>query len=111
MKTIEELYKSILADNALKAQCAEAIKGGKLDEFLKVQGCDATAEDVKAFIESKKEASFDELDSTAGGCETADVLISVFGFGIGCGIVAAFSTNTNISLPTESDLCGWNMQH
>ena len=67
MKTIEELYKAILADNDLKAKCAEAIKGGKLDEFLKAQGCDATAEDVKAFLESKKEVSFEELDAVSGG--------------------------------------------
>ena len=90
MKTIEELYKSILADSDLKAQCAEAIKANKLGEFLKAQGCDATAEDVKTFFESKKEASFDELDSVAGGdCNASDALWSMATLGVGCAISAA----------------------
>ena len=91
MKTIEELYKSIVADNELKSQCAEAIKAGKLEEFLKAQGCNATVEEVKAFLESKKEASLDELDTTAGGCNNDEALVSVFSLGLGCAIMAIAS--------------------
>ena len=69
MITIEELYKAILADNDLKVQCAEAIKANKLDEFLKAQGCKATPEEVKEFLESQKDASVDVLDSIAGGID------------------------------------------
>ena len=67
MKNIEELYKSIFANDDLKAQYIEAVKENKLDEFLKTQGCSATTEDIWAFIDSKKELSLDELDSVAGG--------------------------------------------
>ena len=35
MKNIEELYKSIFANDDLKAQYIEAVKENKLDEFLK----------------------------------------------------------------------------
>ena len=85
MKTIEELYKEILENSELKAQAADAIKTQKLDEFLKAQGCEATMEEVKAFLESRKEVSPDELESAAGGCDDTDgVLFSIFSFGIGC---------------------------
>lgn len=106
MKTIEELYKEILADKELKATCAEAIKANGLDEFLKAQGCDATAEDVRAFLESKKEVSVDELDAASGGaCESSDVIISVCGFGFGCGIIAAKSAIDPDSGVDGSVLC------
>ena len=67
MKNLEDLYKEILADQELKAKCGEAIKAQKLEEFLKAHECEATMEDVKAFMESKKEVSPDGLDILAGG--------------------------------------------
>ena len=93
MKTIEELYKSILADTDLRAQCSEAIKNGKLDDFLKEQGCSATVEDVKAFFENQKEGKLDdeELDTVSGGCNGLEALISVATLGVGCGVIAAQS--------------------
>ena len=93
MKTIEELYKSILADNDLKAQCSEAIKNGKLDDFLKEQGCSATVEDVKAFLENQKEGELDdeELDAVNGGCDADEAALSILSLGIGCAVVAAIS--------------------
>ena len=107
MKTIEELYKAILADSDLKAKCAEAIKDGKLDEFLKAQGCDATAEEVRAFLDSKKEVSFDELDSVAGGdCDADDIGWSIMTFGVGCGVSAlmteAYNQNHNAEVTSVS---------
>ena len=94
MKTIEELCKAVLADNDLKAQCAEAIKAQKLDEFLKAQGCGATAEEVKAFLESKKEVSVDELDDTAGGCNGGEALLSAATMGFGCIAAKIMSTTS-----------------
>ena len=110
MKTIEEFYKEILADSDLKAQCAEAIRGGKLDEFLKAQSCAATADEIKAFLDSKneasKEVSFDELDSTAGGGCAEDVLCSICGLGVACAAVAIISAvDENIPIADESALC------
>ena len=69
MKNLEDLYKEILADQELKAQCGEAIKAQKLEEFLKAQGCEATPEEVKEFLENQKEASAEVLDSVSGGID------------------------------------------
>ena len=93
MKTIEELYKSILADTELKAQCSEAIKNGKLDDFLKEQGCSATVEDVKTFLENQKEGKLDdeELDTVSGGCNTKEALSSIFSLGVFCAGLAIAS--------------------
>ena len=66
MKTIQELYNEIMASEELKA--------GKQEEFLKAHGCEATMEEVQAFLEAKQNEdaplSFDELENAAGGgCE------------------------------------------
>ena len=60
MKTLEELYNEILADEGLKEQLKAAAKENKVEEFFKAQGCEATIEEVKEFINSKKEVSLDE---------------------------------------------------
>ena len=92
MKTLEDLYKEILADQELKAQCGEAIKAQKLDEFLKAHECEATMEEVKAFLESKKEVAADELgDVAGGGCNVPEILCSVLTVSIGCGVVTLIS--------------------
>lgn len=91
MKTLEELYKDILASEELKLQCAEAIKAQKLEDFLKAHECEATMEEVKAFLESKKEVSMDKLDAVAGGCNVAEAISSVFSFGTVCAIIALVS--------------------
>lgn len=71
MKTMQELYNEVMADKELKAQFVEAANAGKLEAFLKEHGCEATAEEVKAFLEAKANEdaplSFDELENAAGG--------------------------------------------
>ena len=74
MKTIQELYNEIMASKELKAQFIDAAKAGKQEEFLKEHGCEATLEDVKAFLEAKQNEdaplSVNELENAAGGeCE------------------------------------------
>ena len=74
MKTIQELYSEIMASKELKEQFIEAAKAGKQEEFLKAHGCEATMEEVQAFLEAKQNEdaplSFDELENAAGGgCE------------------------------------------
>ena len=105
MKNLEDLYKEILADQELKAKCGEAIKAQKLEEFLKAHGCEATMEDVRAFMESKKEVSPDELDILAGGCDTHEALISAFTFGIGCIGVAVASLTRHEEMRYGHLLC------
>ncbi len=96
MKTLQELYKEIIASEELKAAFTEAAKGGKVTEFLKAQGVEATAEEVTAFLKSQTgELSDEELDNAAGGgCNTAtgcETAMSVITAGIGCALGAIYS--------------------
>ena len=85
MKTIQELYSEIMGSQELKAQFIEAAKAGKQEEFLKAHGCDATLEEVKAFLEAKQSEdaplSFDELENAAGGdpCQDPNKLFQSVG--------------------------------
>ena len=96
MKTLQELYNEIIGSEELKAAFAEAAKGGKVAEFLKAHGCEATTEELTAFLKSQTgELSDEELDNAAGGgcnaatgCETA---LSVMTAGIGCAFGAIYS--------------------
>ena len=97
MKTIQELYNEIMASKELKEQAIEAAKAGKQEEFLKEHGCEATLEDVKAFLEAKQQEdaplSFDELENAAGGncATTQETLFSVISAGIYCAAAAIAS--------------------
>ena len=94
MKTIQELYNEIMANQELKAQFIEAAKAGKQEAFLKEHGCEATLEDVKAFLEAKQQEdaplSFDELENAAGGeCNRntgKETAISILSVGLGCAL-------------------------
>ena len=96
MKTLQELYKEVIASEELKNEFMEAAgdeKEGqkKVEEFVKKHGCDATFEDVKAFLEEKSEGELEEeeLEAVAGGknSKAGYALGSVFGLGIGCAIL------------------------
>ena len=71
MKTLEDLYKEVMASDELKAAFAQAAKDNKVADFLKAQGCDATEDEFKAFLTEKaktdKALSKDELENVAGG--------------------------------------------
>ena len=73
MKTIQELYSEIMANDELKKAFVESMKAGKLEDFLKAHGCEATAEEVQEFMDAKAagdvpiELSDDELKLVAGG--------------------------------------------
>ena len=71
MKTIQELYNEVMANEELKAQFIEAAKAGRQEEFLKEHGCDATTAEVSDFLAAKENEdaplSFDELENAAGG--------------------------------------------
>ncbi len=99
--TLQELYNEISASAELKAAFAEAAKNGKAAEFLKTQGCEATAEELAAFLKSRSngEISDEELDSVSGGCsETTgkEAAMSVATGGIACAVVAVISSSTDI---------------
>ena len=99
MKTIQELYSEIMASQELKAQFIEAAKAGKQEEFLKAHGCEATMEEVQAFLEAKQQEdaplSFDELENAAGGeCNRntgKETAISILSVGLGCALEVIIS--------------------
>ena len=72
MKTVEELYGEIIADEELKKRFAEAEKNGKTTEFIRELGCGANDEEISSFLAklSYAELSDDELDNVAGGACT-----------------------------------------
>ena len=81
MKTIEQLVEEIKASDALKKDLSAALaKKDKaaLEAFLKDNGCDATVEEAKQFLQEKSsemlkngELSEAELEQVAGGTAEA----------------------------------------
>ena len=76
MKTLDELYREVLADDSLKNEYMEAEKNGGIEDFLKSHGCNASAEEFGAFITaledengeaSHGELTDDELDNVSAG--------------------------------------------
>ena len=73
MKTIQELYSEVIVSDEQKKALVEAMKANKLEDFLKAHGCEATAEEIKEYIEAKAaedtpiELSEDELEQVVGG--------------------------------------------
>ena len=105
MKTLKELYNEIKSDEDLKEQLKAAAKENKVEEFLKAEGCEATIDEVKAFVASKKEVNVDELDSAAGGCTTDDALLSGLTLGFGCAVVTAISASDTKIDGMDTDMC------
>ena len=86
MKTLQELYNEVLAREELKNEFLEAGKNGKALDFIKAHGCDATADEIKAFLEAQtqadKELSADELENVAGGvCNSATAAETIYSIG------------------------------
>ena len=98
MKTIQELYDEIMGNQELKAKFIEAANAGTQKEFLKEHGCEATLDELAAFLKEKIEEdtplSLDELENSAGGkCSKTDkeTALSVCSFGVGCALIAVES--------------------
>lgn len=73
MKTVQELYDETIASDKLKKAFVAAMKANKLEGFLRTNGCEATEEEVKEFLEAKAaedtpiELSDDQLKDIAAG--------------------------------------------
>ena len=73
MKTMQELYTEIVASDELKKAFVEALKVGRLGDFLRAHDCEATEDEVGEFMEAKEaedaplELSDNELKRVAGG--------------------------------------------
>ena len=112
MKTIQELYNEIMVNKELKAQFIEAANAGKQEAFLKEHGCEATLEEVKAFLEAKQKEdaplSVNELENAAGGgCKTAtEGVVSMISAGLACAawaIASASMKNRHVGQNNESE--------
>ena len=75
MKTLQEMYNEIIADEELKKAFLEAAENGKIVEFAQAQGCEASPEEITAFAEKAMGKtsengvlSDEELENVAGGC-------------------------------------------
>jgi fatty acid-binding protein DegV len=53
MKTVQELFKEIKADEGLKEEAIKAYKDGKIEEFAKAHGCNASMDEITAFVKKK----------------------------------------------------------
>ena len=71
MKTLQELYTEIAANDDLKKAFAEAAKNNNVVDFAKSRGVETTLDEIRTFLEEKaktdKELSNDELENAAGG--------------------------------------------
>ena len=113
MKTIEELYKEVLASEELKKEFL-ALKPEKVEGFAAKYGCEAKFEEIKAFFEAKKtqngELSDDDMDQVAGGKggDRDEAIESVVTLGIGCALWALVSVidgNAGTSIEGDHLLC------
>ena len=70
MKTLDELYREVMEDDALKSAYIEAAGSGRAEDFLKAHGCEVTAAELEEFMKKggkSGELSDDELDDVAAG--------------------------------------------
>ena len=118
MKTIEELYKEVMASEELKKEFL-TLKPEEVEGFAKKNGCEATFADINAFLEEKAKAegelSDDELDQVAGGksVDGMEVTISIATLGFGCAAGAIFSAaagNAGTAIEGEGMLCDVTME-
>ncbi len=70
-KTIAEVYEEVMKSAELQKEFLSAEQNGSIAAFAAAHGCEASAEEVQAFLKGKlnedKELSLDELDQVAGG--------------------------------------------
>ena len=75
MKTIEELYNEINASEELKKAVSEIKDKEAFADFLKEQGCDASADEFEKFVKSQTEGEIRDDDAAAAAGGSADVWI------------------------------------
>lgn len=110
MKTIQELYSEVLKSEELKKAFSEAVQNKTVEDFLKAHGCEASMEDVAAFLKEQQaksgELADNELDNVAGGCDGTEAVCSVFSGGLACVALAIASAKSdNMKGPDGQILC------
>ena len=54
MKTLEEIYREVIASEQLKTEFAAAVKAGTVGAFLTAHGCDATSAEATTFLKERQ---------------------------------------------------------
>ena len=92
MKTIQELYSEVLKSEELKKAFSEAVQNKTVEDFLKSHGCEASMEDVAAFLKEQQaktgEVADNELADVSGGCNGYEAIISAATVGLVCTYLA-----------------------
>ena len=95
MKTIQELYSEVLKSEELKKAFSEAVQSKTVEGFLKSHDCEASMEDVAAFLKEQQaktgELADNELDNVSGGCNGEEALVSILSVGCMCAGLAVQS--------------------
>ncbi|MGN0596597.1 MAG: hypothetical protein ACI4J1_04645 [Ruminiclostridium sp.] len=95
MKTLEELYREVIASEDLKKEFL-ALKPEEVESFAEKYGCKATLDEIKAFLTERSasgELSDEEINQVAGGksADLGEAGISLGTWGVGCAIKAIYS--------------------
>ena len=96
MKTIEELYGEVIANDELKKEFC-SLKPEEVENFAEKHGCKATFDEIKAFLTEKSaksgELSDEEIAQVAGGkgMNMGEAMTSLFTLGTVCAVLAACS--------------------
>ena len=105
-KTIAEVYEEVIKSAELQKEFLAAEQNGTIAAFAAAHGCEASAEEVQAFLKGKlnedKELSLDELEQAAGGKTDPNA---------GPACPACGSTNTQAytnSVKVEDDHCSYH---
>jgi len=122
MKTLQELYNEIIANDGLKNAFVEAAKDNKVVEFAKEHGVDTTLDEIKAFLKEQtqadnKELTPEEMENAAGGtCNKRtdkERQFSIFTIGVGCAfeaLISAVAKDRHVGQEKDADgrLCNRN---
>ena len=112
MKTIEELYREVIASEDLKKEFL-ALKPEEVEGFAEKYGCKATLDEIKSFLTEKSaagELSDEEINQVAGG-KSADLvegIVSVCSLGLGCAAIvlgSAMKGNVGTAVKGKGMLC------
>lgn len=68
MKSMETLYKDIMASDDLRQAMTNAVKAGGMGKFLQAQGCEADPSQWRDFLQEKGvELSDEAVEDVSGG--------------------------------------------
>jgi len=123
MKTVQELYNEIMANDELKKAFAAAAQSEEaIVAFAKEHGVDTTLDEIKAFLKDRtqnenKELAPEEMENAAGGTCNAQTKsesrYSMLSLGTICAYIAIYSaasSGMHVGQQTDSDgrLCNYD---